>query len=170
VTGPKAPQLEIRFAELDGAELLAGLVTMEDITLRTRDRGRFAVAEARGAETTADLLALAGASDAALLIDEDLVIGAARAAANRLANADHANLVRTARSAHGQLRAIQALEQAGALASLPADLQEVAALRFRYPSHSLRELALKCEPVATKSAVQRRLARLVELAGDRLDT
>ena len=68
--------------------------------LRVRDRGRYGVAYARGAEPIADALALAGASDAALAIDEHAVIGAARASANRLANADHANLVRTARAAH----------------------------------------------------------------------
>ena len=93
----------------------------------------YAVAFAHGAETVADMLALAGASDAALAIDEHAVVGAARAAANRLANADHANLVRTSRAAQEQLRAVHDLEERGALASLPDELQEIAALRVRHP-------------------------------------
>src|SRR3712207_8577385 len=41
--------------------------------------------------------------------------GSTRARANRLANADHANLVRTSRAAHRQLQAVQRLERAGEL-------------------------------------------------------
>jgi DNA-binding protein WhiA len=164
VSGPRAPHLEVRFPEAAGAEFLARVVDADDIALRVRERGRFAAAEARGAETITDVLALAGASDAALAIDEHAVIGAARASANRLANADHANLARTARAAQRQLQAVRVLDERDELVSLPEELVEAATLRRRFPSHSLRELAAKCDPPASKAAVQRRLARLVALA------
>ena len=89
---------------------------------------------------------------------------AARAAANRLANADHANLVRTSRAAQDSCGRSRELEERGALATLPDELQEIAALRVKHPALSFRELAAKCEPRVTKAAVQRRLARLVQLA------
>ena len=164
VSGPRSPHLEVRFADPDGATFLAHVAAHEDVELRVRDRGRYAVAYGRGADVIADALALAGASDAALAIDEHAVVGAARAAANRLANADHANLVRTSRAAHAQLKAIRELEERGALASLPAELQELAALRTRHRSSSIRELAARCDHPVTKATAQRRLARLVELA------
>jgi cell division protein WhiA len=164
VSGPRAAQLEVRFAETDGAQFLARIAAQEDVVLRARERRNYAVAFAHGAEMVADMLALAGASDAALVIDENAVVGAARATANRLANADHANLVRTSRAAQEQLRAVRELEERGALAALPDELQEIAALRVKHPALSFRELAAKCEPRATKAAVQRRLARLVQLA------
>ena len=164
VSGPRDAQIEVRFSDLDGAEFLVRVAVQEDVVLRARERRAYAVALARGQETVADTLALAGASDAALVIDEHAVVGAARAAANRLANADHANLVRTAQAAHGQLRAVEVLEERGELASLPAELQEIAALRRRHPALSFRELAARCDPRVSKAAVQRRLARLVELA------
>ena len=164
VSGPRAAQLEVRFADPDGAEFLVRIAAQEDIVLRARERRSCAVAFAHGAETVADMLALSGASDAALAIDEHAVVGAARAAANRLANADHANLVRTSRAAQEQLRAVHELEERGALASLPDELQEIAALRVKHPGLSFRELAARCEPRVTKAAVQRRLARLVQLA------
>jgi cell division protein WhiA len=164
VSGPRAAQLEVRFAEPDGAEFLVRIAAQEDVVLRTRERRSHAVAFAQGAETVADMLALAGASDAALVIDEHAVVGAARATANRLANADHANLVRTSLAAQEQLRAVHELEERGALVSLSAELQEIAALRVKHPALSFRELAAKCEPRVTKATVQRRLARLVELA------
>jgi cell division protein WhiA len=164
VSGPRAAQLEVRFAETDGAEFLVRIAAQEDVVLRTRERRSHAVAFAQGAETVADMLALAGASDAALVIDEHAVVGAARATANRLANADHANLVRTSLAAQEQLRAVHELEERGALVSLSTELQEIAALRVKHPALSFRELAAKCEPRVTKGAVQRRLARLVEVA------
>ena len=168
VSGPRSAQLEVRFADLDGAEFLVRLAGKEDVRLRLYDRGRFGVAAARSVEAIADTLALAGANDAALAIDEHAVVGAARAAANRLANADHANLVRTTRAAHEQLHAVRVLEERRELAGLSAELQEIAALRVKHPTDSFRELATRCEPRLTKATVQRRLARLVELAGDTL--
>jgi DNA-binding protein WhiA len=165
VSGPRAAQLEIRCSDLEGAGFLVRVAAQEDVVLRARERRTSALVTARGQETVADALALAGASDAALVIDEHAVVGAARSAANRLANADHANLVRTARAAHWQVRAVELLEERGELASLPAELQEIADLRRRHPSLPFRELAAKCEPRVSKGTVQRRLRRLVELAG-----
>src|SRR5439155_20279318 len=102
VSGPRSPHLEIRAATAAGAEFLAGLASSEGVRLAVADRGGYAVAYAKGAETIADALAAAGASDAVLVFEEQAVLCATRAAANRLANADHANLVRPSRAAHSQ--------------------------------------------------------------------
>jgi DNA-binding protein WhiA len=166
VSGPRSPHLEIRTASRAGADLLVAVAAQDDVTLRVHDRGRHTAVYAKGAEAIADALALAGAGDAALALDEHAVVGEARARANRIANADHANLVRSSRAAHRQIVAIRELEAHGRLARLAPSLQEIAELRQRHPSASLRELAAKCRPPATKAAAHRRLARLVALAGD----
>jgi cell division protein WhiA len=164
LSGPRSPHLEIRSAGLDGARFLARIAAQEGAELGVLDRGRHAVAYAKGLETIADVLARAGANETVLLFEERAVVSATRARANRLANADHANLVRTSRAAHDQLRAVEQLRQSGELARLPARLQEIAELRERHPTLSLRELASKCRPPATKAAAHRRLRRLQELA------
>jgi hypothetical protein len=128
------------------------------------DRGHHAAAYAKGMEPIADVLALAGADRSVLLFEESAVMAATRSRANRLANADHANLVRTSRAAHEQLRAVARLRRSGELSRLPPRLQEIAELRERHPTLSLRELALKCRPPATKAAAHRRLRKLQELA------
>lgn len=166
VTGPRLPHLEVRSSGREGAEFLARVAAQEDVPLRVHDRGRHAVAYAKSVEAIADALALAGAGDCALALDEHAVVAAARARANRLANADHANLVRASRAAHEQVQAIKRLEEAGRLAALPAGLREIAELRLRHPALSLRDLARKCDPPATKAAAHRRLRRLVRLAED----
>jgi DNA-binding protein WhiA len=148
--------LEIRFASAEGARFLASFVD----GLAVHDRGRHAVAYAKGTSTIEDVLAAAGAGGLVLELEERAVMAGTRARANRLANADHANLVRTSRAAHVQLRAIRSLD----LAALPPELRDVADLRLRYPAASLRELAARTDPPVTKAAVHRRLRRLVELA------
>lgn len=159
LSGPRSPHLEIRASSRDGAELLAAIAG-----LRVQERGRHVVAYAKGADVIADALAAAGASDSALAFQERAVVGATKARANRLANADHANLVRANRAAQAQIKAVRRLERRGVLADLDPALREIARLRVRHPSLSLRELADRCRPPATKSAAQRRLAKIVRLA------
>jgi DNA-binding protein WhiA len=163
LSGPRSPHLEVRSATREGAEFVVSVAAQSGVQLSVLERSRYALVYAKGLGPIADALAAAGASDAVLAFEEQGVMGATKARANRLANADHANLVRTSRAAQAQIRAVKRLEQRG-LDKLPAKLREIAALRLRHPSLSLRELALKCSPPATKSAVQRRLARIVHLA------
>jgi DNA-binding protein WhiA len=164
LSGPRTPHLEIRSASLTGARFVADVAAGEGATLAVLERVRHAVAYAKGAEEIADVLVAAGASDMVLAFQESAVLSATRARANRLANADHANLVRASRAAHAQLRAVELLRRSGELASLPRPLQEIAELRVRHPTLSLRELALKCRPPATKAAAHRRLRKLQRLA------
>ena len=163
LSGPRAPHLELRAGSVEGAEFLARVAADVGALLKVLDRGRHAIAYAKGADTIADLLAAAGASDAVLALEERAVMGVTRSHANRLANADHANLVRASAAAHRQLEAVRALERAGRLERLAEPLREAARLRLRYPTLSLRELAARASPPATKAAIHRRLRRLEQL-------
>ncbi|HZR94165.1 MAG TPA: DNA-binding protein WhiA [Gaiellaceae bacterium] len=162
LSGPRDPHLEIRTAEVEGARFLAELAAREGAVLQVHDRGRHAIAYAKGTEAIADALVAAGASDSVLGLEESSVLAAIREDANRLANADHANLVRTSRAAHAQIEAVRRLE----LDALDDDLRELAQLRLRHPSASIAELAARCRPPLTKSAAYRRLRRLQDLAAD----
>jgi cell division protein WhiA len=164
VSGPRSAHLELRAANAGAAQFLAGLARAERFTVGAYERGRHAVAYVKGIEAIGDFLAFMGAQEAALRLGEEGVMGSTRARANRLANADHANLVRATRAAERQLRAVRRLEAAGRLDELAPDLREIARLRARHPTLSLRELARRCRPPATKAATQRRLARLERLA------
>jgi DNA-binding protein WhiA len=164
LSGPRDAHLEIRTANVGGARFLAAVAAQDGAYLGVRDRLRHASAYAKGVERVVDVVSLAGATDTALALEEHSVVAATRSTANRLANADHANLVRASRAAHHQLETVRRLRDSGALDALPAALREVAELRLRHPTLSLRELAERCTPRATKSAVHRRLRRLRELA------
>ncbi len=160
LSGPRSPHLEIRAAEPEGARFLAELAARAGAELHVQNRPRHAVAYAKGTEAIADVLVAAGATDVVLLLEEQAVVAATRADANRLANADHANLVRTSRAAHAQLEAVRRLDLDG----LPDELREMATLRLRHPTASIAELGSRCRPAASKATAYRRLRRLQELS------
>jgi len=160
LSGPRQAHLEVRTAGLAGARFVVDVAAREGVAMQTLERRNHAVAYAKGHDPIGDLLAIAGAGRTALALEEHAVVAGIRSRANRLANADEANLVRTARAAHRQLAAIRSLDTD----VLPARLAEVAELRVRPPSVSLRELAAKARPPLTKAAIHRRLNALVRLA------
>lgn len=159
----RSPHLEVRTPGPAGASFLRSVASVEEVRLRVLERASHAVAYAKGWEEIEGYLVAAGAIDAVLALEERSVVAEMRAEANRLANADHANLVRTARAAQEQLRAARRLRSSGALESLPERLREAAELRLAHPELPLRELAARARPPATKAGMQRRLARIVEL-------
>jgi cell division protein WhiA len=162
LSGPRDPHLEIRSAEVEGARFLVEVAARSGAELHVLERPRHAVAYAKSADAIADVLIAAGASDVVLVLEESSVMAATRSDANRLANADHANLVRTSRAAHAQIEALRKLD----VDSLPDDLHELASLRLRHPTLPISELARRCRPPLTKASAYRRLRRLVELARD----
>jgi DNA-binding protein WhiA len=139
----------------------------DGVELAVAERSTHAIAYAKSWEGIESVLALMGASETVLALEERAVVAETSARANRLANADHANLVRTSRSAQHQLEAVEQLRADDRLAQLPYALREAAELRLRHPGDSLRELAARTDPPATKAAVHRRLRRVEELAGRR---
>jgi cell division protein WhiA len=161
LSGPRDPHLEIRTASLDAARFVQDVAQRADARLAVAERRGHALAYAKGQDAIGTVLAVAGAGDTALGLEEHAILASIRADANRLANADEANLERVAQAAHKQLEAIRAI----GLDALPPELVEIAELRLRHPSASLAELAAKARPPLTKSAAHRRLravTRLVE--------
>jgi DNA-binding protein WhiA len=118
----------------------------------------------KGREEVTELLALAGAQEAALRLEEVAVLKEVREQANRLANCDEANLRRTNRASQRQLDAIAFLERVGAMNTLPPALREVAELRQEFPDLNLADLAAEGPDELSRSAVNHRLRRLLEAA------
>lgn len=156
-----AAHLEIRCASAESAAELARLAGEEAYELAVHDGHRYAVAYAKRAEAVRDLLAGMGAHGAELRLEEEDVLKSVRERANRLTNADAANLRRQTGAAARQLAAI---EELGGPDALPPDLRVVALLRVAHPEAALGELGELAHPPLTKAAVAGRLRRLVQRA------
>jgi DNA-binding protein WhiA len=164
LSGPRDPHLEVRTPTHAGAAFVRSVGSAADVRLRVIDRAQHSAAYAKGWDAIEAYLSVAGASDTVVSLEERALVAGLRAEANRVANADHANLVRQSLAARAQIEAIELLDEQGRLDALPAPLREAAALRARHPALSARELGDRADPRATKAAMARRLARLVDLA------
>jgi DNA-binding protein WhiA len=164
LSGPVSPHLEVRTPLHAGAAFVRSVASAAGVRLRVADRESHSIAYAKGWEAIEAYLSVSGASDTVLALEERALIAELRAEANRLANADHANLVRQSRSARSQLEAVRVLDDDGLLDGLAPALQSAAELRRRHPSLSARELATRADPPVTKAAMASRLGRLVSLA------
>lgn len=88
-----------------------------------------------------------------------------RGSVNRRVNCDAANLDKLVAASQAQVEAIHRLEEGGVLATQPEKLREAARLRLENPELTLAQLAQLCDPPVTKSALNHRLRKLMELAG-----
>ena len=75
-----------------------------------------------------------------------------------------ANLDKAVEASQEQLEAIRRLEEAGVLETLPDKLKLTASLRQANPELSLSELAEEFDPPVTKSCLNHRLRKLVDLS------
>lgn len=167
VSGPRrAPHLELRASRRATAVQLGRALAALGVeaTVTTARSGHRAVVKSGSA--IADLLAALGATQAWLAHEEQLLRRQVRADAQRLANADAANVRRAVRAASDQVRLVERAVDRLGWEVLGEDLREVALARLANPSASLAELGQLCDPPVGKSAVHRRLARLTELLAE----
>jgi len=83
---------------------------------------------------------------------------------NRRVNCETANLGKAVDAAQEQLAAIRRLEESGAYCALPDKLRKTAELRKAHPEATLLELAQMQEPPLTKSAINHRMRKIMELS------
>lgn len=110
------------------------------------------------------LLARTGAHTAFLRWDQERMRRELRWEANRVANADRANLSRAVEASGRQTAAISRMLASPLWEDLPEALKEVALARLANPEVSLGELGALLDRPVGKATVHRRLRRLEELA------
>lgn len=118
----------------------------------------------KGAQQIADMLALMGASQAVLEMENIRIKKQMRGEANRAANCDEHNSERMLNAADEQVEAIKLISIQRGLFTLPPGLQEMARLRLEHTSLSLSELGQLLNPPVGKSGVNHRMRRLMEVA------
>ena len=111
-----------------------------------------------------DFLTLIGAPVAAMAVMSAKVEKGLRNSVNRRLNCDNANLDKAVDAAQEQLEAIRKLTAAGQMEQLSDKLQQTAAMRLEFPELALSELAEEFDPPITKSCLNHRLRKLMELS------
>ena len=112
-----------------------------------------------------ELLTRIGAPAAAMEVMAAKVEKEMRNTVNRRVNCDAANVDKAVAASREQVEALTRLTDAGIVSTLPVKLQEVAVARLLQPELSLSELAETFDPPLTKSCLNHRMRKLMELAG-----
>lgn len=118
----------------------------------------------KSGEQIAELLSFIGAPDSAEELTNARAEKELRNGVNRQVNCEAANLDKAVNAAQEQLEAIRRLYELDRVEDLSAVLKETIVLRETYPELTLSQLAEEFEPPITKSCLNHRLRKLVELS------
>jgi DNA-binding protein WhiA len=117
----------------------------------------------KDSESIEDFLTKCGAPLSAIAVMEAKVEKELRNRVNRRVNCETANLSKTVDAAQRQIAAIERLLESGGFDSLQDKLKEAALLRMEYPEAALGELTAAAQFKVSRSGLNHRLAKLVEM-------
>ena len=164
VTDPlKGYHLELGTSHLHVSREVPALMAEAGFEPKQAQRKSNYIAYFKRSGTIEDFLTTIGAPVAAMEVMNAKLEKGLRGGVNRRVNCDAANLDKVVEAAQSQIEAIRRLEQSGQLETLPDKLKETARLRLEYPEDTLSQLSQRCDPPITKSALNHRLRKLVEL-------
>ena len=127
-------------------------------------RGGNCVLYFKQSELIEDFLTMLGAPVCAMDVMQAKMEKDLRNGVNRRVNCETANLTKVVDAAQEQIAAIRRLQRAGGLEALPEKLRQSAQLRLENPEATLQELADMQTPPVSKSAINHRMRKLVQLA------
>lgn len=142
------------------------LTLLDEIELNPKyaNRNGYNVVYFKGSESIEDCLYLMGASNAMFEMMNIKIVKDFRNKANRQANCETANISRMVNAVSEQIVAIEKIWNKKGREYLPENLETAAEIRYENPDLSLAELASLCNPPLSKSGLNHRLKRIVEIS------
>ena len=155
---------EIVCATEPKARQIQSIMATFDIDAKIVIRKRYYVVYIKEGSQIVDILNVMEAHLSLMELENIRILKEMRGNVNRQVNCETANLSKAVDASFEQLAAIRRLEEAGVLETLPQKLQETARLRRENPEATLSELAEMPDPPVSKSAINHRMRKLMELS------
>ena len=143
---------------------LSHLLAQFDIFPKLIKRKNAYVLYLKDANQVSNLLALIGANNSVLTLENEIAKRDFRNKINRQTNCLSANISKTVDASLKQLQAIKKIDDKIGIDSLPPDLEEVALLRIANPEEPLSSLLLLSQIKLTKSGLNHRLNKIISIA------
>ena len=159
----------VEFSCGERREALAGFLRTYDLEPKLADRRSEKLLYFRDSTSIEELFAHIGATQAAFSIMDSKIERGMRNDANRLANCDANNIDKAVAASMRQVEWIQRLIDENKISFLPPELEKTARLRLQYPGLSLVQLAAVADPPMTKSGLNHRLKKIMEMAEELLN-
>ncbi|MGN0754596.1 MAG: DNA-binding protein WhiA [Aristaeellaceae bacterium] len=159
----KEYHFEITAADQSLVRELSRLLEKSGLPVNTYQRKGNTVVYLKGAQQISDAIAMMGATASVFALEDVRIRKQARGAANRAINCDEHNFQRMLDAADAQVEGIRKYVIVKGMRSLPPALQEIAQKRLDNADLSLAELGQQFEPPLSKSAVNHRMRRLMDI-------
>ena len=117
----------------------------------------------KDSEKIGDILGMMGATSSMMELYNAKIEKEVKNKVNRRVNCETANITKTANAAAIQIKSIQRLIAKRGTDAIPEHLRELVDLRLNYPEASLAELGEMLTPPISKSGVNHRIRKLMEL-------
>ena len=142
------------------------LSLMHDVDLdpKVLQRGNNHILYFRHSGEIEDVLTIMGATDSSLEVMGIKMVKSVRNKINRQVNFETANIARTVNASMLQVNAINKIIDKKRFDSLPEELQIIAKIRIENPDMSLKDIQVTLGGTISRSGVNHRLNRLVEIA------
>lgn len=158
--------IEWGFNSSNQASIICDILAGEDIFAKMVERGDNYITYIKGGEKISTVIALMGASNSYLCLESQMVDRQMRNLVNRQSNCISANIDKTVSAGLKQIEAIKIIESTIGLDSLPNSLKEIANIRLANPEASLLELVEIMGNKITKSAINLRLRKIMQIANE----
>ena len=145
---------------------LQALLFGTGINLKSTKMGKGLKLYTKDSTVIEDLLTLMGASHHTLDVMDTKIMKSVKNNINRARNCDSANISKTVEASIRQRTAIEFLQKADRLQSLPEELLAAANLRLSYPEATLKELCKMSDEPLTVSGLNHRLSKITEIYED----
>ncbi len=157
-------RIDFSFRERQMADTFAELLLSRGIVTKITMRAGKSIVYVKDSTMLEDLLTLMGASNETLSLINVKIYKSMKNKINRKNNCETRNILKSADAAFLQTQAIKKLQSVGRLELLSDELIEAAGLRIANPSSSLSELCRISGNRLTRSGLNHRFAKLIELS------
>lgn len=147
------------------AQDLSALMDEAGVHAKIMQRRSNYIVYMKSGSSISEFLALVGAHQSALAMENVRVIKSVRNDVNRRVNAELANQQKASDASVEQIMAIRRVVDKVGMENLPPALQEFIRLRVAHPDATLKELGQYADPPLSKSAVYHRVRRIEKLDG-----
>jgi len=158
-TGREGYQIEFTFENVSNARVFCEVLSQYEIFPKLTLANGLAIVRVGSCDCVCNLLALMGANNALMQLNNEIALRELRNNANRRANCDTGNIEKQVEASNKQIEIIKRLIENDEIKRLPCRLQETALARIAHPDATYEELAKVLS--ITKSGVVHRLHKII---------
>ncbi len=163
ITDPKK-QYRLEFAPLSNHDKLLEILADLGLNFSLIQRRREKVLYSSNSIVVEDFFAAVGMNSTVFTLMNNKIENDFKNSANRIRNCETNNILKSVSASARCVRAIESLERANLLSTLPDELELTARKRLEFRDYSLARLAAEFTPPISKPGLSHRLNKIVDIA------